>query len=185
RLRRDRGIDVTVARLLEAGSVRSLIAELTKAAESTGAQESTDARTTGFNGSSSSKVAGRGDASLNGRSSARPVEVVAPVAPVERAVVPERVVAEEVASSNGKSSGGGDLAEYVVGQLARILGVGVDRVDQGRRMNQLGMDSLMLADLRTRLRRDRGIDVTVARLLEAGSVRSLIAELTKAGESTS
>ncbi|SEG44008.1 myxalamid-type polyketide synthase MxaB [Saccharopolyspora kobensis] len=138
-----------------------------------------------LNGSSSSKVAGRGDASLNGRSSARPVEVVAPVAPVERAVVPERVVAEEVASSNGKSSGGGDLAEYVVGQLARILGVGVDRVDQGRRMNQLGMDSLMLADLRTRLRRDRGIDVTVARLLEAGSVRSLIAELTKAGESTS
>lgn len=94
--------------------------------------------------------------------------------PVERAVVSN--------GSGRRESSEGDLGEYVVAQLARILGVSPDRVDQGRRMNQLGMDSLMLADLRTRLRRDRGIDVTVARLLEAGSVRSLIADLAEAGE---
>lgn len=70
------------------------------------------------------------------------------------------------------------VEDWLAAQLARVLGLPPEQVDRTRPMNKLGLDSLMAADLRNRLRRDRGYELTIPRLLEATSLRALAADLT-------
>ena len=58
-----------------------------------------------------------------------------------------------------------------------MLGLPVAQLDRDRSTNRLGLDSLMATDIRNRLRRDHGIDLTVSRLLAAPSLRALAAAL--------
>ncbi len=69
------------------------------------------------------------------------------------------------------------VEDRLAAQLARVLGLSVDQVDRSRPMNKLGLDSLMAADLRNRLGREHGYDLTIPRLLDATSLRALAADL--------
>ncbi|RDI58963.1 acyl transferase domain-containing protein [Nocardia pseudobrasiliensis] len=74
---------------------------------------------------------------------------------------------------NGAESTENELEEYLAEQVARVLGSPVAQLDREMPLHRLGMDSLMAADIRNRLRRDRGHDLTVAQVLDAESVRKL------------
>ncbi|MPZ85701.1 MAG: SDR family NAD(P)-dependent oxidoreductase [Actinophytocola sp.] len=69
------------------------------------------------------------------------------------------------------------LEEWLVVQLAGVLGQPAEHVDRTRAMNRLGLDSLMAAELRNRLRREHGREVTVSQLLRAASLRALVTEI--------
>ncbi|MFJ8746005.1 acyltransferase domain-containing protein [Embleya sp. NPDC127516] len=70
------------------------------------------------------------------------------------------------------------LESWLVAEVARVLGSPVGDVDPTRPLNRLGLDSLLAAEVTTRLRSERGHDVTVSRIIRARSLRSLAAELT-------
>ena len=67
-----------------------------------------------------------------------------------------------------------------VKEVARVLELPSDDVDPSRPVNHLGIDSLLAAEITTRLRREHGHDVTVSHIIKAKSLRALAAELTNA-----
>ncbi|MGK5530462.1 beta-ketoacyl synthase N-terminal-like domain-containing protein [Streptomyces sp. URMC 129] len=77
-----------------------------------------------------------------------------------------------------------ELEEYLVAQVADVLGLPAGRLDRERPPQRLGLDSLMATQVRNRLRRDLGREVKVSQLLDAPDLRSLAAELAAAGPGT-
>ncbi|WP_151483792.1 type I polyketide synthase [Streptomyces albicerus] len=77
-----------------------------------------------------------------------------------------------------------DMEDCLVQQLARVLGCDPDDIDRSKAMNRHGMDSLMAVELRTRLRREREVDVPVKELLSSESLRSVAARLTSTRQSS-
>jgi polyketide synthase 12 len=75
------------------------------------------------------------------------------------------------------SAGSSDLETWLVEQLARVLDLAPQDIDATSPVNRLGIDSLLAAELTTRLRREHGHDVTVPRILKAPSLRALAREL--------
>ncbi|MGW8066576.1 beta-ketoacyl synthase N-terminal-like domain-containing protein [Streptomyces ziwulingensis] len=70
-----------------------------------------------------------------------------------------------------------DLEHWLAAQVARVLDMPVDEVDPTQPLNRLGIDSLLAAELTTRLRREHHREITVPRLLKATGLRALAAEL--------
>ncbi|MFD9984924.1 type I polyketide synthase [Streptomyces massasporeus] len=66
-----------------------------------------------------------------------------------------------------------DPAEALVEISAALLGMPASELDERRSLRELGLDSLMASQLRQRLRRGHGIDITAGRLLGAESVAGL------------
>ncbi len=62
-------------------------------------------------------------------------------------------------------------------KLARVLDLPPDRLDRASPLNRLGVDSLMAAELRGQLRRQRGYDLTIPQLLKTAGLRDLAAQL--------
>ncbi|MFD7667625.1 beta-ketoacyl synthase N-terminal-like domain-containing protein [Streptomyces sp. NPDC059788] len=99
----------------------------------------------------------------------------------ERDASPTAADSEDTSNAEGTAAPGSDTAdveEQLVTHLAAVLGTPASRIDRARPMNRLGMDSLMATDLRTRMRRDHGLDIPVARLLGTRSLHALAVELT-------
>ncbi|MFD5740417.1 type I polyketide synthase [Streptomyces massasporeus] len=72
-----------------------------------------------------------------------------------------------------------DPAEALVEISAALLGMPASELDERRSLRELGLDSLMASQLRQRLRRGHGIDITAGRLLGAESVAGLRESLTR------
>ncbi|WP_158607987.1 type I polyketide synthase [Nocardia panacis] len=78
-----------------------------------------------------------------------------------------------------------ELADYLVVQIASVLGVSEDEVDSSQPVDRLGLDSLMAADVRNRLRRDHDRYLTISELLTAPSLRELARTLAAAADASS
>ncbi|MGE7387817.1 SDR family NAD(P)-dependent oxidoreductase [Streptomyces sp. NPDC004126] len=77
------------------------------------------------------------------------------------------------------------VTEFMVTQLARVLGLPAEQVDTTRPMNRLGLDSIMAVELRGALRRTLDVDIPVPLLLGSESLRSVAARIaTDAGTTT-
>ena len=70
-----------------------------------------------------------------------------------------------------------DNAELVVAHAAELLGLQPERLDRRRSLRDLGLDSIVAARLRERLRRTTGIELPIARILGQESVDGLTAGL--------
>nr|WP_234391401.1 SDR family NAD(P)-dependent oxidoreductase [Nocardia suismassiliense] len=87
-------------------------------------------------------------------------------------------VAVARSSESGHSIAGSEaLEQYLVEQIASVIGLAVADLDRSRPLNRLGLDSLMAADVRSRLLRDHQIELTVPQLLAANSIHDLAATL--------
>lgn len=62
-------------------------------------------------------------------------------------------------------------------QVARVVGISPSRLDSRRPLNDLGIDSLMAAELKTRVERELGIAVSIVQLLENPSLVDFAAAL--------
>ncbi|WAU82665.1 beta-ketoacyl synthase N-terminal-like domain-containing protein [Streptomyces sp. Qhu-G9] len=69
------------------------------------------------------------------------------------------------------------LERWLTEQVALVLDMPVNQVDPTQPVNRLGIDSLLAAELTTRLRREHSCEITVPHLLKAASLRTLAAEL--------
>ncbi|MGW1048437.1 type I polyketide synthase [Streptomyces sp. NPDC002521] len=79
--------------------------------------------------------------------------------------------AQDPGAASGPRGKGG--AESLVEHAAALLGLSASDVDERRSLRELGLDSLMATQLRQRLRRSHGIDISAGRLLSAESVSGL------------
>jgi NADPH:quinone reductase-like Zn-dependent oxidoreductase/acyl carrier protein len=69
------------------------------------------------------------------------------------------------------------LTKRLTDHVARVLGTSRDRVELDRSLAQMGLDSLMAVELRTRVAEDTGLEVSVMNLLQGATVRSLASHL--------
>lgn len=67
----------------------------------------------------------------------------------------------------------GLLERYMVATAAKVLDTPVDRVSPGTPLTDVGLDSLLAVELRTRIRQDLGVVVEMVDLLDAVSPRAL------------
>ncbi|MFE9835584.1 type I polyketide synthase [Streptomyces sp. NPDC005551] len=72
-------------------------------------------------------------------------------------------------------------ADDVLKQMATVLGTSVSRLDPRRPLRSLGLDSLLAAELRVRLQRNVGVDMTVQRLLGPEPAGRIAQELAGGG----
>lgn len=108
---------------------------------------------------------------------AAPAPAPAQVRATAPAAVPVLAPVAAVARSDSSA-----LEDWLAVQIARVVDLPADRIDRTRPVNRLGVDSLMAAELSTRLNREHGHQTNVSRILKADSIRALAADLTRAKE---
>ena len=70
------------------------------------------------------------------------------------------------------------VERLVAGEVAHVVGLGgSNTLDPDTELSSLGVDSLMAVELKNRLETSTGLPVSIAELLEAGSVRDLAATI--------
>ncbi|WP_329791418.1 SDR family NAD(P)-dependent oxidoreductase [Lentzea sp. DG1S-22] len=69
------------------------------------------------------------------------------------------------------------VAEHIVKTLAEVLGVAPERVDRNRPLDQLGVDSLMGAELVTKMRRRFGREIPIMRVVASSGIDDLARSL--------
>ncbi|WP_197522953.1 type I polyketide synthase [Actinokineospora pegani] len=69
------------------------------------------------------------------------------------------------------------VADNIVTTLAEVLGVAPERVDRDRPLDQLGVDSLMGAELVTKMRRRFGSEISIMRFVASGGIDDLARSL--------
>ncbi|SDF42734.1 Acyl transferase domain-containing protein [Lentzea fradiae] len=69
------------------------------------------------------------------------------------------------------------IADAVVSTLAQVLGVHPDRIDRNRPLDQLGVDSLMSAELITKMRRRFNRDIPLMRVVASSGIDDLARSL--------
>ncbi|GAB1340106.1 hypothetical protein ACE1SV_66960 [Streptomyces sp. E-15] len=70
-------------------------------------------------------------------------------------------------------------ADSLLEHSAALLGMPASAIDERRSLRELGLDSLMAAQLRQRLRRSHGVDISAGRLLGEESIAGLRASLAR------
>ncbi|MYT33825.1 MULTISPECIES: type I polyketide synthase [unclassified Streptomyces] len=66
-----------------------------------------------------------------------------------------------------------DLTDALAGQVASVLGMGVERVNRHRPLTKLGIDSLMMVEFRNRVSRELGVQIPIVKILSGDSLESL------------
>ncbi|MGR9105456.1 MAG: type I polyketide synthase [Gammaproteobacteria bacterium] len=94
-------------------------------------------------------------------------------APKRPIVATSRPNRNEVVAALGMTHRRDSLTRSLRKQAARSLGRSETQFDASTPLNLLGLDSLMAIDLRTTIRRDYGVDLPIAKLLEGLSVADL------------
>jgi len=74
--------------------------------------------------------------------------------------------------------GGRTTEEYLLSQVAAVLGVPAERVSARRPLTAQGLDSLMAVEVRARVRRDLGQLLSVTKILGHQTITELAADLT-------
>jgi acyl carrier protein len=69
------------------------------------------------------------------------------------------------------------VADHIVKTLAEVLGVAPERIDRNRPLDQLGVDSLMGAELVTKMRRRFGREIPVMRVVASTGIDDLARSL--------
>jgi len=99
--------------------------------------------------------------------------VAAPVVPAPPAAVP--------AGAAGSTSPLHDRAaaeDYLRRVVADVLGLAAANVHARRPLKRQGLDSLMAVQVRSRVQKDLGLMLPIAKLLDGRSISDLVAELT-------
>lgn len=81
-------------------------------------------------------------------------------------------------------AGHDDLTKWLVDQVAEVLGIRSDAFEPNRPPRRLGLDSLLAAEIGTRLRSERGIEATVQDILRAPSLTVLAERLSEKDQTT-
>jgi hypothetical protein len=69
---------------------------------------------------------------------------------------------------------GGHVTDFITDQVVRVLALGAaSRVDRGRSLVEMGMDSLMAMELRNRIQTSLKVAVSVSSLLEGSSIEQI------------
>ncbi|MFF7361706.1 beta-ketoacyl synthase N-terminal-like domain-containing protein [Streptomyces sp. NPDC008125] len=92
------------------------------------------------------------------------------VTPVRRSVVRAGSPESGVRAARPRD---GAHADVFLDHSAALLGMSVGAIDERRSLRDMGLDSLMATQLRQRLHRDHGIEITAGRLLGPESVESI------------
>ncbi|MBB5120138.1 myxalamid-type polyketide synthase MxaE and MxaD [Streptomyces eurocidicus] len=89
------------------------------------------------------------------------------------------VAAPPVADADppGPRTGAGTAEERFLAEVAAVLGLPPERIDARRPLRDLGLDSLMAGQLRRRLLTERGVDLSIGRLLGEDSIGGLARSL--------
>jgi phthiocerol/phenolphthiocerol synthesis type-I polyketide synthase C len=109
-------------------------------------------------------------------------ELLADTDPAE--VAAAGVKAGDVEPGRGTEAGRSDpltgrtVEEYLLGEVAKVLGLPVGAVSPLRPLKDQGIDSLMAVEVRTRVRRDLGVPLPVGRILGGSAICELAADLT-------
>jgi acyl transferase domain-containing protein/acyl carrier protein len=69
------------------------------------------------------------------------------------------------------------LTSYLQEEVAKVLGLSASKLSVQQSLNNLGLDSLMLVDLRRRIDADLGVSVPMANLLQNSSVAELATQV--------
>ncbi|WP_078869404.1 type I polyketide synthase [Streptomyces sp. NRRL B-1347] len=109
--------------------------------------------------------------------------VASPPADRERESAPARTAVPETSLKQTAAlpPERGVASEALLEHAAALLGMAASDIDERRSLRELGLDSLMASQLRQRLRRGPGLEVTAGRLLGPESVASLAKSLAPHG----
>ncbi len=114
------------------------------------------------------------------------LEVVAasPLAPDEPAMPIVPALDRDALAGLADAERGGALAAYLRGQAARAARVSPSRVDAGRPLTELGLDSLAAIDLANAVERDLGVALPMAWLLTGPTLAEVAAEVARLWDGT-
>ena len=70
-----------------------------------------------------------------------------------------------------------ELEEYLRRHISRVLGMPAERLNPRRPLHRQGLDSLMAVEVRTRVKRDIGVTLPLARMLGGITLQELAAEV--------
>jgi acyl carrier protein len=91
----------------------------------------------------------------------------------------EEPVPPTVAGPDGEPDG--EVEQYVVAEVSRILGVQPERINPKRPLSRSGMDSLMATELRTHLERKYKVKLPMVKLLNTATVADLVSLISGSG----
>jgi microcystin synthetase protein McyG len=69
------------------------------------------------------------------------------------------------------------LESYLQGEVARVLGLSTSKLNGQQSLNNLGLDSLMLLELKNRIEADLGVSVPMENFLQDPSVAQLATQI--------
>lgn len=76
---------------------------------------------------------------------------------------------------NGDGADGRAIEDVLAAHLAVLLGTKADKVNRRRPLKRIGIDSLMMVDLRNRIHSDLGVQVPLVKLLSGESLSTVAA----------
>jgi acyl carrier protein len=80
------------------------------------------------------------------------------------------LAAAEPAAANGDDAW---IRQVLTRQVAEVLGLRAERVNPGRPLNNMGLDSLMAVELRNRLERELRLKLPIVKILNGGTIASV------------
>ncbi|WP_131749521.1 type I polyketide synthase [Frankia sp. Cppng1_Ct_nod] len=107
--------------------------------------------------------------------SVRPVPVVS--VPEQRQPSDELGAAVNPETSQGPTQSFEGVSRYLVEQVAVVLGLSADSANTKRPLTKIGLDSLLAAELHTRIEQDLGIKVPVVGLLRGANLEQFAADV--------
>jgi acyl carrier protein len=98
-----------------------------------------------------------------------------PKARAPRAPAPTDSAPNEANSAaNGARDAALPLSDFLIGEIARVLGFERGALDQEAQLADLGFDSMMAIQLRGAVTRERGLELPLRTLLQGLSTRALV-----------
>ncbi|GAA0639016.1 phthioceranic/hydroxyphthioceranic acid synthase [Kutzneria viridogrisea] len=101
-----------------------------------------------------------------------------PSKPVTPVASPESVAPVVAPQPQADAMKAPDMEEFLVGRMARAMGLAPAELDLHRPLSLQGLDSLMATEVRTQLQKTHGVLIPITRMLSGTSLAELAAEAT-------